>query len=149
MIRKTLPAIAAAALLWPMTASAHWQSTRWDMTVDQVLASAKGRVVHADTGDKLLGQSKKLAGIVPFEGRSYMADFFFSDAGGLTLVRLNPVSADCQAIIDELKARYGASSSPHNGDWKDPKTGDGVLQSFSYQYTPCYTSYRKPGLVAR
>ena len=150
MIRKILSVLVAAlpalALAWPMPASAHWSFTRWGMTVDQVIAASGGRLARAP-GAKIMGQNQQLSGVVAFEGRNYMADLFFSDDGKLTLVRLQPFGAsDCPAIIAQMKARYGASASQYNGEWTDKKTGDGVGQSFSYEYTPCYTSYRKPGL---
>lgn len=147
MIRKTLPLIAAAlAVAWPISASAHWSFTRWGMTVEQVIAAAGKRLTRS-TGPKIMGQTQQLSGLVAHEGRDYMADLYFSDDGKLTLVRLQPMSsADCPAIIEQMKTRYGPSSSQYNGEWTDKKTGDGVGQSFSYEYTPCYTSYRKPGL---
>lgn len=144
--RFALPFLVASLLIWPATASAHWSFTRWDMTVDQVLAAGKGKLVTAP-GGPILGQTQQVSGLVDFEGRKYTADFFFSDKGGLTLVRLKPFgTGDCQAIIDEMKARHGPSANAYNGDWKDKKTGDRILQSFSFAYTPCYTSYAKPGI---
>lgn len=148
-MRRTLPLLAAAvAVTWPMSASAHWSFTRWGMTPDQVNAASGGRLAASgDAGDGIMRQNKRLAGLVDFEGRKYRADFFFSDAGGLNMVRLKPLDqSQCPAIIAQMKARYGASANQYNGDWTDKTTGDGVLQSFSYEYTPCYTSYRKPGL---
>ena len=84
---------------------------------------------------------------VQFEGGDYQAEFYFSDQGKLTLVRLTPKDqTQCRVLMETFTARYGKSSNEHHGEWTDPRTGDRIFQSKESKYGPCHTTYNKPGL---
>jgi len=148
-LRPAIAFVALAALALPAPALAHWSFTRWDMTPEQVMAASKG-ALRSDVGgmgDRILKQNRRLSGPVQFEGRAYEAEFYFSDDGKLTLVRLTlKDQTQCGPVMEALTARYGKSSNQYHGEWTDPRTGDRVFQSKESRYGPCHTTYNKPGL---
>ena len=149
MIRRLIAVLAVIAVALPTSALAHWRFTQWGMTPAQVKAAARGSLRDDGGGprDTVMGQNRKLSGVLWINWRRYQAEFYFSDADHLTLVRLKPRKArDCGRVIAEMKAHYGPSDDAHHGVWTDPNTGDGVTQSFSEQHAYCYATYRKPGL---
>ena len=148
-LRSAPALVLLAALALPAQALAHWSFTRWDMTPEQVMVASKGalRSDQGDSGDRVLKQDRRLSGPVQFEGRDYQAEFYFSDEGKLTLVRLTPKDqTQCRVLMETFTARYGKSSNEHHGEWTDPRTGDRIFQSKESKYGPCHTTYNKPGL---
>ncbi len=149
--RVSLALAASAALLAPAApAYAHWSFTKWGMTTDQVLKAAKGkaRANPGTPGDRVMDQDRGASGgPFDFEGRKYMADFYFDPAGGgLRVVRLNMLDQNqCDALGAELEKRFGPSSNKYHGEWTDPKTGDKVFFSRSYKVMAnlaCYLSIK-------
>jgi hypothetical protein len=141
--------VALAALALPAPALAHWAFTRWDMTPEQVMAASRSalRSDPGGYGDRILKQDRRPSGPVQFEGRAYQAEFYFSDEGKLTLVRLTlKDQTQCGTVMAALTARYGKSSNQYHGEWTDPRTGDRVFQSKESRYGPCHTTYNKGGL---
>lgn len=149
MKRHLIAVLATLAVAWPTSTFAHWRFTQWGMTPAQVKTAAKGSL-RDDVGgprDTVMGQNRKLSGVLWINWRQYKAEFYFSDADHLTIVRLKPrKDRDCVRVIADMKARYGPSDDAHHGVWTDPTTGDGVTQSFSENPAYCYATYRKPGL---
>lgn len=154
MNRLTTAALAAALLTLPTAAHADWSFTRWGMSPDQVIKAAKGKAqpMAGGPGDRVMDMDPRATGgPFSFEGRAYMANFYFDlDGGrGLRVVRLNLLDqGQCDALGAELEKRYGASKNQYHGEWTDPATGDGVFLSKSYKVMPgmaCYVSYTRLG----
>lgn len=152
MIRRQIPLAIAAVLTVAAAAPAHadWSFAKWGMSPDQLMRAAggKARPVMGGPGDRVMDMDHRASGgPFTFEGRNYLANFYFDlDGGrGLRVVRLQALDqSQCDAIDAELTKRYGASSNAHHGEWKDAKTGNKVFFSKSYKVMPgmaCYLSY--------
>lgn len=141
----------ACALAAPGLAHAEWSFTKWTMTADQVIEASKGkaRADQGDPGDMVMEMDRRVSGgPFTFEGRAYMANFYFDPkAGNLRVVRLSLLDqGQCEALDAELTKKYGVSRNKYHGEWTDPKTGDGVFFSKSYKtmmQLPCYVSYTR------
>lgn len=151
-LSRATAALAAAGLVLGLAAPAHahWSFTKWGMTADQVIKASKGKAKAnpGGPGDRVMDKDRGVSGgVFDFEGRRYMADFYFEpEGGGLKVVRLNLLDqGQCDALGAEMEKRYGASKNKYHGEWTDPKTGDTVFFSKSYKtmiQLPCYLSYR-------
>jgi|GEM_PF-4815789 len=141
-----------AAIALPSAAFADWSPTRWGMSPEQVIEAGGGKVKPAtgSSGDRVMDSDRRASG-GPFtwEGRRFMAEFYFDlDGGrGLRLVRLNMLDqGQCDALGADLAKRYGASKNQYHGEWVDPASGDTVFFSHSYKgmiSMPCYLSYSR------
>lgn len=152
MVRRqlTVALVAATALVAAAPAHADWSFTKWGMSPEQVIKAAGGKAKPAmgDRGDRVMDMDPRASGgPFTFEGRTYLANFYFDlDGGrGLRVVRLQALDqSQCDAIDAELTKRHGPSSNAHHGQWTDAKTGDKIFFSKSYKVMPgmaCYVSY--------
>ncbi|TDR94532.1 hypothetical protein EV668_1820 [Enterovirga rhinocerotis] len=122
-----------AGLVLAQPASAHWDYTRWGMSVEEVKAATKGKA--ADNADRDLdGNGFKTLLTAPHAwGRIGMrADFRFRDEDGrLNSVGLRPLEGgDCDAIRAELNKRHG-KAQPDGRLIAKWRTKDGDEVSFS------------------
>ena len=103
-------ALAITGLAMARPAAAHWDYTRWGMSVEAVKAATKGKAA-ANSDRDLDGTGFKTLLTAPHAwGRIRMrADFRFRDEDGkLNAVGLRPLDGrDCDAIRAELNKRHG------------------------------------------
>jgi hypothetical protein len=127
------PAIALAALLTP-TAAAHadWQYTKWGMTVDQVSASSKGKMIRCGMAcDKQRTETDTALLYAPYQSGEFEFTafaFFNNESKKLTSVslRLDDRTKGYQ-LIAALKAKYGPPSS---------ESGVGSIMAIVQWHTP-------------
>jgi len=109
---RTVSGAAAVMLCWVFTvfpAQADWQYTKWNMTRAQVIAAAQGaaQAVKGTRDDQVRGYDLGAAGSYSSDDFQFKSEFFFNKAGRLSLVRLLPRQASCQALERSLRAVYG------------------------------------------
>jgi hypothetical protein len=101
----------SAALAFSQPAHAEWGSTRWDMTVDDVVASvgATSRKVADDKGDRVNDQKRLVISTATQDGIAYEVEYYFGKRGrGLTMVRLKPATLkDCTAMRAAYTEKLG------------------------------------------
>lgn len=133
-----------AALFAATPASAQWGSTRWGMTLDQVLETVPGAraLAREGTGSDVWKQHRLAAAPWRDGDIELIADFFFDpDNHTLTLVKVQPVDVgQCKRLGEMLIARYGAGARDERSfddlnaialaiRWVDPKTRERLLYS--------------------
>jgi hypothetical protein len=112
----------AAARLWPLVVlpaalaigqpvHAEWGSTRWNMTVDDVITAVgdPSRNVADDKGDRVHDQKRLVTSTATQDGIAYEVEYYFGKRGrGLTMVRLKPASLkDCTAMRAAYTEKLG------------------------------------------
>lgn len=114
-----------------LPAEANWQYTQWNMTREQVVASAHGNA-HPVVGkpeDRVLGADLGAEGTYATADIKFKSQFYFDVAGRLRIVRLTPVDdSQCQSLADSLNGIYGdpVESSGITKFWRDIAKGNGI-----------------------
>ncbi len=126
-MKKAWPILALPALLAiSQPVHAEWGSTRWDMTVDDVIAAVGGSAgkVADDEGMRVHGHQRLAASTLQQGGIEYLVSYYFGKRGrGLTMVRLEPAAlADCTA----MRAAYTETLGP-GVDQSNRELGDGFI----------------------
>jgi len=111
-MRRPWPLLAIPALLGiGQPLHAEWGATRWDMTVEGVLAAVgtSAKKVADEKDNRVHDQKRVVAATVVQDGITYEADYYFGKRGrGLTMVRLSPVAvSDCDAMRAAYTERFG------------------------------------------
>lgn len=129
--RAAAAACAFGLLAIPAAANADWEYTRWGMTVDEVLAAARGKAqpTKAEKDTDIWGQSQLAAGVFVQNGVTYKAGFYFDRKTRLlTMVDLTPDANDCDDAYDNFVSRLGrgavSSSSANDGPGKLKLSGE-------------------------
>jgi hypothetical protein len=90
-VRVLLCAIAALVAIAPVPASAHWQYSRWGMTLPQLLAAGPKTLFVRDFPDlDIAGSHIRAGSLYVATGLKFSAAFGFSDDGHLNRVTLYP-----------------------------------------------------------
>jgi hypothetical protein len=112
----------AAARLWPVlvlpaalafsqSAHAEWGSTRWNMTIDDVVAAVGGsaRKVADDKDKRVHDQQRLVTSTIVQDGITYEVEYYFGKRGrGLTMVRLSPTAkTDCSTMRAAYTEKLG------------------------------------------
>ena len=127
MTRQTFAWLVMGAALWPGSAWANWEYTKWGMTPEQVQAAAKGKLSPATPQDacQSCGSAPLLAGDFTAAGQIFGLRFVFADGKALSAVVLATQSTGrtwgCNDLFNSLSQRYGAPA------FRAPLTGDGTL----------------------
>jgi hypothetical protein len=132
MVRRSIVGLLAFVSASP--SFAHWQYTRWGMTLDEVHAAAPGRVVDRDVPGASTPDSRIRAGTsYSASGLSFIAAFGFNSAGGLNRVTLGLVETSrCTDLLQSLRSVYGApdrgsvvsSAVAYGATWRDEQGGN-------------------------
>jgi hypothetical protein len=119
----------AALLAAGQPALAEYETTRWGMTPDEVVAAMGGDTERVrDKKDKrILDHQRLAASTIEQDGLRYEVSYFFGkDGKGLTMVSLIPVTTDinCAATRDAFTRRYGTPE-----ELKRPQVVEGLDQN--------------------
>lgn len=147
IIRKAGNALTALLLAsaLPGSAVAHWQYTRWGMTVDQVIAAAKGQV-RPETGHSFKGTDLGASGTFSSGSRQFTVRHYFGTSG-LGRVHLSLMGDEaCRSLKDDLQGIYGTPIEERGGSmpaftWLDVAKGNRIFLSLPggicmVQYSP-------------
>lgn len=130
---------------------AHWQYTRWGMTVDEVVAASGNKAHAAANGPGNSTSSEKNLLDVPYQaGRfSFTVNFMFDANKRLRTVKLNldNPKKDCVPLTGELLNTYGPSKQAETAvsevhRWWDKPNGN-VVMLFSIGDVSCSVSYNE------
>lgn len=134
--------IAAVVLGVSGPAQAEWEFARWGMSVDDVVAASNGVAakVKKDRAKRVWDFDRLAAGSWEEDGIDYELSFYFdSKEKTLKLVDLVPKETDCDRVIANYAAKYGAPRSGHKAveveggrpplvtsthEWNHPESGD-------------------------
>ncbi len=122
------------------TASANWQYTKWDMSIDEIQKSVKKATKNTATEfsgtdtKTWRGELRPLLGTKYNSGHfSFNVDFLFNWGKQLKMVVLTPSAySQCQPLGESLMSKYGkpdvdrSSGSGASYDWHDEKGGNVV-----------------------
>lgn len=120
----------AAALLAPGPAEAHWEYTRWGMSLQQVIAASRGAVQALPAGERRAVPAARMEYRATGEFRSgalrlTVAFAFDGRNGGLLCVSARGDAAQGPALRARLERLFGAPQERG----RDPVTG---LESFGW-----------------
>jgi len=107
-----LPWLVAAAALVPAPASAHWEFTRWGMSLQQVVAASRGAVRALPAEERRRMPSARMEYRAAGEFRSgtlrlSVAFAFDARNGGLVCVSARGDAAQGQALRARLMRQFG------------------------------------------
>ncbi len=119
----------AAMLFAAQPALAEYETTRWGMTPDEVIAAVGGDAKRVrDNKDKRILDHKRLAASsIERDGIKFEVNYFFGkDGKGLTMVSMLPVvtDANCAATRNAFSRRYGTPE-----ELKRPQVVQGLDQN--------------------
>ncbi|HVQ08454.1 MAG TPA: hypothetical protein VMS43_08455 [Allosphingosinicella sp.] len=107
---KVLMALAGAlALSFAVPAAAGWQSTRWNMTPEQVATAMAGQAPldRGRRGERLGG--KRVGNVGTYQlGNARFRSVYYYDDNGLAQVALNKTSGNCREIYAAIVRDHGA-----------------------------------------
>jgi hypothetical protein len=119
--------------LWPVTAFANWQYTKWGMSPEQVVSASHGIATVTSDQERRsndpVGSTDTTLLSAPYQSGSYKftAYFYFSKESRLSFVELHLVSGDSNSLIGSLRNKYGNPTSEDNSS---------VLTSLSWDVGP-------------
>jgi len=143
-MRKPMTIAAVALALLAVPASANWNTTRWGMTPEQVIAAFPGAVATEATKGSDVKGMHQLATAPWKDGDVAMEAAFLFGADGLAFVGLRVSdTAQCAAYKATLIVRHGAGKVMGRElggltfgkvEWVDPASHDRLM--FSYILKP-------------
>ena len=116
MTRLTFAWLVLGAALWPGTAWANWEYTKWGMTPEQVQAAAKGKLSPATPQDacQSCGSAPLLAGDFTAAGQIFGLRFVFADGKALSAVVLATQSTPPPTSSPAALNRSGTAMLQHH-----------------------------------
>ncbi len=110
-MKRAWPLLAIPAMLGiSQPLHAEWGETRWDMKVDEVLATVgdSAQKVSDEKGKRVHDHKRLVAATLEQDGITYEVDYYFGKRGrGLSMVRLSPAVADCTAMRAAYTQKLG------------------------------------------
>lgn len=134
------------AFVNPTTAYGNWQSTRWGMSVDDLISTTPNTVRFSDS--KLDMGNALVRAAMPYKAADIDTVAFFLFEGGLRLSRVQLVPRkmeDCSEMQRKLYVAYGkpldagGRSTIYSIRWRD--TGNGNIVVFVNIGNECSVTY--------